>query len=44
MFSPNPDQFQERIVPKDIVFVIDESGSMSGEKIVQAKEAEIMEI
>ena len=39
MFSPNPDQFQENIVPKDIVFVIDESGSMRGDKIVQAKDA-----
>jgi len=39
LFSPNPDQFQERIIPKDIVFVIDESGSMSGTNIFQAKEA-----
>ncbi|MEA1904477.1 MAG: VIT domain-containing protein [Candidatus Hadarchaeota archaeon] len=38
-FSPDPDDFKDRYVPKDIVFVIDKSGSMSGEKIVQAKEA-----
>ncbi|MCK5559087.1 MAG: VWA domain-containing protein, partial [Thermoplasmata archaeon] len=29
----------ENYIPKDIVFVIDQSGSMSGEKIVQAKDA-----
>ncbi len=38
-FSPDPDDFEDCYVHKDIVFVIDRSGSMSGEKIVQAKEA-----
>lgn len=36
--SPKLD-IEEKIVPKDIVFVLDKSGSMSGEKIEQAKEA-----
>ena len=39
LFSPNPDQFQTDVMPKDIVFVIDESGSMGGQKILQAKNA-----
>ena len=30
---------EETVIPKDLVFVLDTSGSMSGEKIVQAKEA-----
>jgi Ca-activated chloride channel family protein len=38
-FSPNPDDFEGHYIPKDIVFVIDRSGSMSGEKIAQAKDA-----
>jgi Ca-activated chloride channel family protein len=29
----------EEYIPKDIIFVIDKSGSMSGDKIVQAKDA-----
>lgn len=35
-----PDQSTpETVIPKDLVFVLDTSGSMSGEKIEQAKEA-----
>ncbi|MFC2088175.1 VIT domain-containing protein [Calditrichota bacterium] len=37
--SPSYDIEDEKYIPKDIIFVIDVSGSMSGEKIQQAKEA-----
>jgi len=36
--SPNVKD-EETVIAKDLVFVLDTSGSMSGEKIVQAKEA-----
>jgi len=39
-FNSNGEQTQNgKIIPKDIVFVIDESGSMYGEKIIQARDA-----
>ncbi|MCX7992449.1 MAG: VIT and VWA domain-containing protein [Fimbriimonadales bacterium] len=38
MFAPNPEQRAERL-PKHLVFVLDRTGSMAGEKIEQAKEA-----
>jgi Ca-activated chloride channel family protein len=38
MLAPRQD-IEEDVIPKDIVFVIDTSGSMSGEKIEQAKNA-----
>ncbi len=38
-FTPNPADFDTVYIPKDIVFVIDKSGSMSGDKIRQAKDA-----
>lgn len=37
MISPSQQVFRSRVVEKDIVFVLDRSGSMSGEKIEQAK-------
>jgi len=39
LVSPNPRSAKKNVVPKDVVVVFDHSGSMSGEKIVQAKEA-----
>ncbi len=39
LVSPNPRTAGTKIVPKDIVLVLDHSGSMSGEKIIQAREA-----
>jgi Mg-chelatase subunit ChlD len=39
MLSPPREVVREQIVPKDILFVFDTSGSMSGKKIEQAKEA-----
>ena len=39
LFSPNVEQHEATALAKDIVFVIDRSGSMSGEKIEQAKNA-----
>jgi Ca-activated chloride channel family protein len=38
-FAPDTEAFQENILPKDIIFVIDCSGSMGGEKIEQARNA-----
>ena len=38
-FSPSANALQEAPVPKHIIFVIDRSGSMSGNKINQVKEA-----
>jgi Ca-activated chloride channel family protein len=37
--SPNPRSSQSKAVPKDVVLVLDHSGSMSGEKIEQARAA-----
>ncbi|MCS3917772.1 VWA domain-containing protein [Fervidibacter sacchari] len=37
--SPQLEWEQSKVLPKDIVFVFDRTGSMSGEKIEQAKEA-----
>ena len=39
LFSPSSTTAATDAIPKDIVFVIDRSGSMSGEKMEQAKEA-----
>jgi Ca-activated chloride channel family protein len=39
LVSPNPRRGRRRAVPKDIVVVLDRSGSMSGKKIDQAVEA-----
>jgi len=39
LVSPNPRTASTRVWPKDVVLVLDRSGSMSGEKIHQAKEA-----
>jgi Ca-activated chloride channel family protein len=35
----SPDNLKTEVLPKDVVLVLDTSGSMSGEKIKQAKEA-----
>lgn len=37
--SPGVDVKEERIIPKDVVFVLDTSGSMAGNKLSQAKKA-----
>jgi Ca-activated chloride channel family protein len=37
--SPGVDPKDKRIVPKDVVFVLDTSGSMTGKKLDQAKKA-----
>ena len=37
--SPGVDVAQKDVVPKDVVFVLDTSGSMAGKKIEQAKKA-----
>lgn len=37
--SPGMDATDEQVVPKDVVFVLDTSGSMSGKKIEQARKA-----
>jgi Ca-activated chloride channel family protein len=39
LFAPEMELAQTKTLPKDIVFVIDRSGSMSGEKIIQAHDA-----
>ncbi len=39
LFAPEAIVAESTALPKDIVFVIDRSGSMSGEKIVQARDA-----
>ena len=39
MMLVSPGQLEGRTIDKDIVFVLDASGSMSGEKIAQAKDA-----
>lgn len=37
--APDVELAKERVAPKDVVFVLDTSGSMAGEKIVQATKA-----
>lgn len=39
MVSPTPARGEAKIAPKDLVLLLDRSGSMSGEKIEQAKNA-----
>ena len=39
LVSPNPRSAADRIVAKNVVVVLDHSGSMSGEKLTQAKDA-----
>jgi Ca-activated chloride channel family protein len=39
LFAPEAEPLQEDVLPKDIVFVIDRSGSMNGQKIEQARDA-----
>lgn len=39
LFAPDAEPTQDSVLPKDIVFVVDRSGSMSGEKIQQARDA-----
>ena len=39
LFAPEDEAARDDALPKDIVFVIDRSGSMSGEKIAQAQDA-----
>lgn len=39
LVSPNPRLASTKVVPKDVVIVLDKSGSMSGEKIEQARKA-----
>ncbi|MBD3387456.1 MAG: VWA domain-containing protein [Candidatus Altiarchaeales archaeon] len=39
MVSPKQELQEDEVIPKDIVFVLDTSGSMAGDKIVQAKNA-----
>jgi Ca-activated chloride channel family protein len=39
LFAPEAEAGRGDALPKDIVFVIDRSGSMAGEKIVQARDA-----
>ncbi|MGC9468180.1 MAG: VWA domain-containing protein [Anaerolineae bacterium] len=39
LFAPDLVENETALLPKDIVFVIDRSGSMEGEKMVQAKDA-----
>ncbi|MEW6717838.1 MAG: VIT domain-containing protein [Chloroflexota bacterium] len=38
LLAPRPDT-EERIIPKDVILVLDSSGSMDGEKFFQAQEA-----
>jgi len=39
LVSPNPRTSETQVAPKDIVLVLDRSGSMGGEKIIQARAA-----
>ncbi|MFH1721925.1 MAG: VIT domain-containing protein [Candidatus Altiarchaeota archaeon] len=39
LIAPSIEAGQDRVIPKDVLLVLDTSGSMSGEKIKQAKEA-----
>ena len=36
-FSPEGEVVEDRIIPKDVIFIIDQSGSMEGEKLEQTK-------
>ena len=36
LFNPNTEELEEQAMSKDVVFIIDTSGSMSGEKMTQA--------
>ena len=39
LFNPNTEEFSEHVMAKDVVFIIDTSGSMQNAKIEQAKKA-----
>jgi Ca-activated chloride channel homolog len=39
LVSPGVDVKQAQVIPKDVIFVLDTSGSMAGKKIVQARKA-----
>jgi Ca-activated chloride channel family protein len=39
MIAPREELEEKKILPKDVTFVLDTSGSMSGDKIVQARKA-----
>ena len=39
LITPGADPSADTVLPKDVLFVLDTSGSMKGEKIVRAKEA-----
>jgi Ca-activated chloride channel family protein len=39
LVSPNPRSGRDKVVPKDVILVLDTSGSMTGDKVDQAKTA-----
>jgi Ca-activated chloride channel family protein len=39
LVTPDPTPIAEDVLPRDVVFIVDTSGSMSGVKLAQAKEA-----